>query len=114
QGLAGLGFSPDRLHHESFGLRGRIDATASYRIELEPDRGFAYEGQASLLHAFEEQGIDIGADCRAGHCGACRLHVASGKVRWLLAAPPGLAADEILACCCVPETDLKLKAPMPA
>lgn len=108
-GLRELGFGPGRLHWESFGLRGGIDV-AAWRVEYAPDRAFVYEGQPSLLHALEEHGVDVGADCRAGHCGACRMRVSDGKVRWLLGTPQGLDSNEILACCCVPDSDLKLFA----
>jgi len=48
------------------------------------------------------------SDCRAGHCGACRLTVAEGRTRWLVPPEYPVAGNEILACCTVPESDLRL------
>jgi len=63
----------------------------------------------SLLEQGEKAGLILAYSCRAGMCGRCKVKLESGEVEQL--ASDGLTSDEkqqgyILACSCVPKTDL--------
>jgi len=67
-----------------------------------------FQGQPSLLAALQQAGVAVDSDCRNGSCGACAVALRAGQVRTLLdcefRAPPG----QVLACACVPASDLLL------
>lgn len=68
---------------------------------------FQGNNQQILLEQLEQQGIRIPYSCRAGVCGSCHMALLSGKVAPLKKS--AVAADgTILACSCIPESDLKL------
>ncbi|WP_286339098.1 class I ribonucleotide reductase maintenance protein YfaE [Ferrimonas sp. YFM] len=48
------------------------------------------------------------SECRSGYCGACKTRLLEGRVRYLSTPMALVRGDEILPCCCVPETDLLL------
>ncbi|TKB50381.1 2Fe-2S iron-sulfur cluster binding domain-containing protein [Ferrimonas sediminicola] len=48
------------------------------------------------------------SECRSGYCGACKTRLLDGRVRYLSTPMALVRGDEILPCCCVPETDLHL------
>jgi ferredoxin-NADP reductase len=103
-GLEAAGFPPAAVHRESFGIEaGANDIQATITCG---GRSFAYAGAPTLLHALLDQGFDIPAECRAGECGACRVTISQGRVRNLLTGE--VWETEALACCVVPEGDLKL------
>jgi ferredoxin len=108
EGLRLRGIPAERIHSETFGVPPNGEAESRYRIAVEGFAPFRFESQPTLLHGIEQAGIAIGSDCRAGHCGACRIRLLDGECRWLM--PPGrlLADREILACCTKPLSDLRL------
>lgn len=66
----------------------------------------------SLLEQAERNGVAIANSCRSGLCGACRVTVTKGSVDQ--ADVPALAsintdAGMVLACCCVPQSDVEVK-----
>ncbi|MHA2936807.1 YcbX family protein [Vibrio sp. RC27] len=68
--------------------------------------------QFTLLEQSERNGVPIASSCRAGLCGACRVKVTKGEVEQQDA--PALAhidteAGMVLACCCVPLTDVEIE-----
>ncbi len=74
--------------------------TAHLRFYLLP-----YE---SLLDGLERTGHAIEYQCRSGYCGACRLTLDQGSVTYLTEPLAYVAADEVLPCCCVPNTPIQL------
>ncbi|MEZ8104878.1 YcbX family protein [Vibrio cortegadensis] len=75
--------------------------------------GYLFEGnnQDTLLKQAENAGLSIMNSCRAGICGACMMTLESGKVDHFDA--PAIQDEErsmgkILACCCVPKTDIEV------
>lgn len=75
------------------------------------DEQFTGDNQSSLLEQAEAAGLALAHRCRAGICGACKITLASGSVD----QPPARAlrdeereAGTVLACCCVPQTDVVL------
>jgi len=110
-GLQESGIMTERIHFERFNP-GEFNADeTAYRITLEGHEAFEFKGAPTLLHGLEQAKIAVESDCRAGHCGVCRVKVLDGNVRWLLPKETALAEDEILSCCVTPQSDLRLARP---
>ncbi|EKE73710.1 class I ribonucleotide reductase maintenance protein YfaE [Gallaecimonas xiamenensis] len=48
------------------------------------------------------KGIPVEYQCRAGFCGACRMRLKSGEVRYLETPIAYINEGEVLTCCTVP------------
>lgn len=81
-------------------------STRSTSFELQP--------QENLLDALERTGHCVDYQCRNGYCGSCRLKLLSGSVSYPQPPLAFVAPDEILPCCCHPESDLVLEVAYPA
>ncbi len=64
----------------------------------------------SLLHCAAKNQITIDSGCRSGACGACAVRMLEGKIRYTRTPQYQPRPNEILACICVPETDLVVDA----
>lgn len=109
--LLKMGVSPARYHQEAFGPLGGSSATKQ-SVKLNID-GHIFKGnnQQTLLEQAEAAGVELNYSCRAGFCGACKVTLTSGQVEQ--PDVPALLPQErqqgkILACCCIPKTDLKI------
>ena len=69
---------------------------------------FSLLPQETLLEGLERTGHAVEYQCRSGYCGACRVRLLGGEVRYLESPLAFIAGDEILPCCCVPSTDVWL------
>ncbi len=63
----------------------------------------------NLLESLEIQNVQVNFECRAGYCGACRTDLIEGEVEYLQKTTAWINKGEILPCCCIPKTALKLK-----
>jgi len=63
----------------------------------------------NLLESLEAQGVQLPYQCREGYCGGCRTDLVQGEVAYLQEPMAWINEGEILPCCCVPKTPLKLK-----
>lgn len=63
----------------------------------------------SLLESLEAQGVQLPYQCREGYCGGCRTDLLEGEVAYLQEPMAWINEGEILPCCCVPKTPIKLK-----
>ncbi len=73
------------------------------------DTDFVGDNKTTLLDQAEKNGVNIPYNCRAGFCGACRVTLVQGEVRELAdhaLTPAEKQAKQILACSCVPQTDV--------
>lgn len=104
--LIDAGVPTDHLHWESFGGAQNDDQNA-YVVDFE-GRSLEFAGQPSLLAACDDWGIALDAECRSGACGACRLRLLEGEVADCQSSHAMLPPGEILACCKVPRSALKL------
>lgn len=70
-------------------------------------RQFTGNNREILLEQLEQQGIRLPYSCRAGLCGSCKVKLLAGEVTPLTA---GAASEPgaILACSCLPKTDILL------
>ncbi|EAT13825.1 hypothetical protein RED65_10544 [Oceanobacter sp. RED65] len=64
---------------------------------------------SSLLESLEAQGVQVPYQCREGYCGGCRTDLVEGEVAYLQEPMAWINEGEILPCCCVPKSPLKLK-----
>lgn len=62
----------------------------------------------TLLEGLERTGHEVEYQCRGGYCGACRVRLLDGEVEYLEHPLAFIASDEILPCCCVPKSDIRL------
>ena len=106
-GLLETGIPREAVHFERFGMLSATGAIGEWHINVDGEAA-VYSGHASLLDALEDGGLSIAADCRAGSCGECRLTVLSGEVRHLIAPEFALPPGQILPCCAVPGSDVRL------
>lgn len=68
--------------------------------------------EMTLLEQAERNGVAIANSCRAGLCGTCRVKVVAGEVDQAdVPALPHIdsANGMVLACCCVPQSDVKIE-----
>ncbi|MGQ0709764.1 MAG: FAD-binding oxidoreductase [Rhodoferax sp.] len=113
EGLLAHGVRPAQLHSEAFGVQGSTP-TADLPITLvrADGRHTLRTGQApTLLHALENASLAPASECRAGHCGQCRMRLNAGEVHWLLRPECAVPPQHILPCVCVAHTPLELQAP---
>ncbi|WP_282175520.1 hybrid-cluster NAD(P)-dependent oxidoreductase [Vibrio nereis] len=98
-------------HQEAFGV-GAISQQSLKQVTISVNGHlFTGDNQKTLLDQAEDAGAPIANSCRAGLCGACKVTVESGKVHQ--PDVPALQEHErnmgvVLACCCVPETDIEV------
>lgn len=110
-GLVSRGVDPAAIHHEAFGAAANAD-TSLYTVTLQPDnRCLTFAGEPSLLAMLNGAGMPLASDCRNGTCGSCRMRLVTGAVREVITPEWPLAEREVLACCCVPASDLTLAHP---
>lgn len=65
----------------------------------------------TLLESIERQNIDVHYHCREGFCGACRTKLLRGSVTYTTDPLAFIDDDEILPCCCIPRSPLKIDIP---
>lgn len=109
--LLKIGVSPARYHQEAFGpLRGTLTPKQTLKLNIN-GHIFSGDNQRTLLEQAETAGIGLNYSCRAGFCGVCKVTLTSGQVEQ--PDVPALLPQErqqgkVLACCCIPKTDLKI------
>lgn len=69
---------------------------------------FSLIPQETLLDGLERTGHEVEYQCRGGYCGMCRVRLLDGEVQYLEQPLAFVAADEILPCCCVPKSDVRV------
>ncbi|MGO1191364.1 MULTISPECIES: YcbX family protein [Vibrio] len=88
----------------------QVDPVKKITISID---GNLFEGdnQSTLLEQAEKSGIPVANSCRSGFCGTCKMTLESGKVEQpdMPALFPGeIDEGKVLACCCVPKSDVEL------
>jgi ferredoxin-NADP reductase len=106
-GLQAHGVAPSAIHFERFTLGTPAQDAGAWQLSI-AGKSLAFSGHASLLDALEDAGVSLPSDCRTGTCGQCRLNLLSGQVWPLVQAEFAVSSGQILACCCVPQSDLTL------
>lgn len=81
-----------------------------YAMQVEGvERPMQFHYANSLLESLEAQGVQLPYQCREGYCGGCRTDLIEGEVAYLQEPMAWINEGEILPCCCVPKTPIKLK-----
>lgn len=80
-----------------------IDVVDVGAVSARPDQ--------TLLEALESHRIEVHYHCREGFCGACRTKLLDGKVSYTTDPLAYIDDDEILPCCCVAQSALKIDVP---
>lgn len=80
-----------------------------YAIELESGEQLAFQHANTLLESLEAQGVDVQFQCREGYCGSCRARLLEGETHQVTEPLAWLNDGEILLCCSIPRSNLKLK-----
>ena len=70
---------------------------------------FDYDDEFSLLDSMEEHQVPVTYSCRGGYCGSCKVKLKQGKVIQVQDCLVPLQADEVLACCCVPDGPISIE-----
>lgn len=102
------GVVSSKIITESYGVSGLSANDKRFSVSYFGQL-FEFGGQTTLFQAIEDEALPIDGDCRSGSCGMCKCRLAQGRVSYLLKPHYPLKENEILPCCCVPETDLILQ-----
>ncbi|MCE2570621.1 hybrid-cluster NAD(P)-dependent oxidoreductase [Motilimonas eburnea] len=111
QYLLAAGLPSSQYHDESFGQKDGFGGNKK-QLNILFDSWDTYvegDNQLTLLEQAEQAGLSLPFSCRGGMCGACKVQLQSGEVRMLSDAaltPDERDAGVVLACSCVPQTDL--------
>lgn len=97
--------APDDDQLELKGLEKPIHALQVEGI----DKPLTFHYANNLLESLEAQDVQVPYQCREGYCGGCRTDLVEGEVAYLQEPMAWINEGEILPCCCVPKTPLKLK-----
>ena len=65
----------------------------------------------TLLESLEAQDVPVHYQCREGYCGSCRTQLLEGEVHYTEEPMAWINDDEILPCCCIPKTAIRIKLP---
>lgn len=109
--LLEAGLDTEHYHQEAFGpLTREVEKSKEITISINGNL-FSGDNQKTLLEQAESAGLNVSNSCRAGFCGACKMTLESGEVEQpdVPALLPGeKESGKVLACCCVPKTDVEL------
>lgn len=100
------GVQQDHIHFERFTIASG-GATGIWSLDVN-GTAVTFDGHKTLLDALEENNVPISSDCRAGRCGECQITLTQGQTRYVITPEFVPQHGHILACCCVPETNLSL------
>lgn len=81
-------------------LAGRIVLRSGHCLEAQVDE--------SLLQSLSRAGLQLESQCRQGYCGACRLPLLAGRVRYRHPPLAWLAGGDCLPCCAEPVGEIRL------
>jgi len=64
----------------------------------------------TLLECLERSNIEVHYHCRDGFCGACRVKLNKGQIKYPNGEPLAyIGEDEILPCCCIPVGNISIE-----
>lgn len=80
-----------------------------FAIQLSNGQHAVFQHAQTLLESLESQQVDVHFQCRQGYCGSCRVQLLNGDVHYREEPMAWLNKGDILPCCCIPKSDLKIK-----
>lgn len=84
-------------------------APAAYAVELVSGQQLTFQHAQNLLESLEAQNVDVQFQCREGYCGSCRARLLEGQIHHVNEPLAWLNEGEVLLCCSIPRSDIKLK-----
>ena len=69
-------------------------------------------GTETILQYAIRNGLELPSECCSGVCGACRVRLLSGKTDEIKTALGWHDSDEVLACCSIPVTTVRVEVPI--
>lgn len=79
----------------------------SFLIRVEQQDILYQDSHKNLLECLEDSSVEVHYHCRDGYCGACRVTLRKGQVKYPQGEPLAyVAPDEILPCCCEPTSNI--------
>nr|WP_026374974.1 class I ribonucleotide reductase maintenance protein YfaE [Aestuariibacter salexigens] len=78
-------------------------------IEVNEYPAFQHQQDKTVLEVLESHDVEVHYHCREGFCGACRTKLIEGDVRYTTDPLAFIDDDEVLPCCCVPTSNIKLQ-----
>lgn len=98
------GVARSQIHFERFSISSG-EATGVWTLNV-AGTAITFDGHKTLLDALEENNIPISSDCRTGSCGECQLTLNQGTTKNIIQPEFTPSAGKVLACCCIPQSDL--------
>lgn len=80
-----------------------------YAVELDSGEKLRFQHANTLLESLETHNVDVHFQCREGYCGSCRAKLLKGEVHQVQEPLAWVNDDEILLCCSIPRSNIKLK-----
>ena len=77
----------------------------------EQAKTISFQHATTLLESLEAQDVTLNYQCREGYCGSCRTQLLEGEVHYTEEPMAWINDDEILPCCCIPKTAIRIKLP---
>jgi hypothetical protein len=121
--LCKLGFTREQILDEEFGeaspnpdaakpITNDDLSTSHWQVHFEGSKKTVStrSSEQTLLELAKQNGIEIPASCRSGHCGTCVVSLLKGQVAYKKAPQAELAENEILPCICTATSDVSLYA----
>lgn len=114
--LLAQGLPAEQYFEESFGAMDGDVAVDSKAVNILFDSWDTYvagDSSTVLLQQAEKAGLSLPFSCRGGFCGQCKVKLKSGEVEQLEdvgLTPQEKEAGYVLACSCLPKTDLVITA----
>lgn len=78
-------------------------------LNSDNNQAVQFQHAGTLLDSLEAQNIEVHYQCREGYCGSCRVQLLQGEVHYNEEPMAWVNDDEILPCCCIPKSDIKIK-----
>ncbi|MCY7276896.1 MAG: FHA domain-containing protein, partial [Phormidesmis sp. CAN_BIN44] len=104
----------NRSHLGHLPSQASLQETASVIHFTKSDRQVLVDGSAAILEVAEEAGIQMRHACRVGACGACKVEVRKGEVRYQTPLTALTSADRqagyALSCVAYPVGSLEIEA----
>ena len=91
------------------GMAKPVFAVQVSRAGNDAVQSVSFQHATTLLDSLEAQNVTVHYQCREGYCGSCRVQLLDGEVHYNEEPMAWINDDEILPCCCIPKTDLKIK-----
>ncbi|MFT3737809.1 MAG: FAD-binding oxidoreductase [Breznakibacter sp.] len=106
--LTDHGVEPSQIITENYGVAAQPGSGRKFSVTYQ-GHAIEFDNHLTLFQSLEDSSVPVDGHCQSGSCGLCKCNLVEGKVSYLMKHEQRLRPDEILPCCCVPESDLVLQ-----